>query len=127
MAIERWAPRREVTRQEQFLLKRLGRVKKLFGFLRRVRHELFNEEFQAELAGMYRDTGAGKQAVQDAHGIGSAVDEVAEIDEPFFARDIGRVFGNALFQPAQFDETTMHVANRIDYGGPFGRREMFAL
>jgi len=50
------------TRQEQFLLKRLGRVRKLLGFLRRHRHELFDDAFQEELASMYRTTGAGKDA-----------------------------------------------------------------
>ncbi len=59
MAIDRWAPPVEATRQEQFLLKRLERNRKLFGFLRQHRHELFDDEFQIELASMYRDTGAG--------------------------------------------------------------------
>lgn len=48
------------------LLKRLDRVRKLLGFLRLHRAELFNEEFQAELEGMYRDTGAGKVPVPPA-------------------------------------------------------------
>lgn len=48
------------------MLKRLGRTKKLFGFLREVRHELFNEAFQDELEKMYRDTGAGKSPVPPA-------------------------------------------------------------
>jgi len=62
MTIARWKPPVAPTRQEQFLLKRLGRVRKLFGFLRRHRHELFDEAFQEELASMYRRTGAGKPA-----------------------------------------------------------------
>jgi hypothetical protein len=49
-----------VTKKEAFLLKRLTRTKKLFGFLLEVRQELFNEEFQAELEKMHRDSGAGK-------------------------------------------------------------------
>jgi hypothetical protein len=60
MAIARWTPTQTVTRQEQYLLKRLGRTRKLFGFLREHRHELFDEAFQAELETMYRFTGAGK-------------------------------------------------------------------
>jgi len=51
--------RDEVTTKEGFLLKRLGRTKKLFAFLREVRHELFDEAFEAELETMYRETGAG--------------------------------------------------------------------
>lgn len=59
MAMERWRPNREPTKQEQFILKRLETKRKLFGFLRRHRHELFDDGFQAELETMYRDTGAG--------------------------------------------------------------------
>ena len=66
MTIARWKPPVAPTRQEQFLLKRLGRVRKLFGFLRLHRHELFNDAFQEELAAMYRRTGAGKPALPPA-------------------------------------------------------------
>ena len=62
MTIARWTPPVAPTRQEQFILKRLGRVRKLLGFLRLHRHELFDEGFQDELAEMYRRTGAGKAA-----------------------------------------------------------------
>ncbi len=62
MTIARWTPAVAPTRQEQFILKRLGRVRKLLGFLRLHRHELFDDAFQDELAAMYRTTGAGKQA-----------------------------------------------------------------
>ncbi len=63
MTIERWNPSRNYTRQEQFLLKRLRRTRKLFAFLRDHRHEIFDETMQAELESMYRDTGAGKDPV----------------------------------------------------------------
>jgi hypothetical protein len=66
MTIARWTPPVAATRQEQFLLKRLGRVRKLFGFLRLHRHELFDDPFQEELASMYRRTGAGKPALPPA-------------------------------------------------------------
>jgi hypothetical protein len=49
----------ELTKQEQGLMKRLTRVRALFGFFRQHRHELFAEEFQEELERMYRVTGAG--------------------------------------------------------------------
>src|SRR5712691_6944028 len=62
MTIARWKPPVAPTRQEQFLLKRLGRVRKLLGFLRLHRHDLFDDAFQEELASMYRTTGAGKDA-----------------------------------------------------------------
>lgn len=64
--MERWRPRLECTRQELFLLKRLTRVRKLFGFLRQHRHEIFDDAFQAELESMYRTSGAGKQPVPPA-------------------------------------------------------------
>src|SRR6202163_382544 len=66
MTIARWNPPVAPTRQEQFLLKRLGRVRKLLGFLRVQRHELFTDAFQDELASMYRTTGAGKDALPPA-------------------------------------------------------------
>lgn len=62
MTIAHWTPRTTICRQEQFLLKRLQRTRRLFAFLRLYRHQLFDESFQDELAGMYRDTGAGKDA-----------------------------------------------------------------
>ena len=47
-------------------MKRLVRTRKLFGFLRTHRGELFDDAFQAELESMYRDTGAGKDPVAPA-------------------------------------------------------------
>ncbi len=65
MGMERWRPKRETTRQEQFILKRIEKKRKLFGFLRH-HHELFDDDFQAELESMYRDTGAGSDPVPPA-------------------------------------------------------------
>ncbi len=66
MGSMRWKPSTTYTRQEQFLMKRLVRTRKLFGFLRAHRHELFDEAFEAELESMYRDTGAGREPVAPA-------------------------------------------------------------
>lgn len=66
MAIDRWRPRQDYTRQEEALLRRLRKGRKLFAFLRDHRHELFDDAFQAELASMYRDTGAGKDPTPPA-------------------------------------------------------------
>ena len=63
MAIERWHPGQELSKQEMAIIKRLGRVRKFLAFLRRHRHELIDESFQGELESMYRDTGAGKEPV----------------------------------------------------------------
>lgn len=63
---EHWRPRESYTKQEEFLLRRLRRTRKLFAFLRDIRCELFDEAFQAELEGMYRDTGAGDDPVPPA-------------------------------------------------------------
>jgi hypothetical protein len=48
------------------MLVRLRKNRKLFAFLRDHRLDLFNDEFQAELESMYRDTGAGKDPVPPA-------------------------------------------------------------
>lgn len=61
-----WNPPVEPSKQEQLLLKRLGRTRKLFGFLRRQRHKLLSPSFQEELAGVYRDSGAGTAPVPPA-------------------------------------------------------------
>jgi hypothetical protein len=66
MGSMRWHPSAAFTRQEQFLMKRLMRTRKLFGFLRAHRLELFDDAFQDELESMYRDTGAGKEPVPPA-------------------------------------------------------------
>jgi len=66
VAMERWRPSATVTRQEQFILKRLEKRRKLYAFLRVHRHEIFDDAFQAELESMYRDTGAGKEPVPPA-------------------------------------------------------------
>jgi len=57
--MKRWKPRVELTKQEQFIMKRLKRVRALFGFLRLNRDALFDDEFQSQLEVMYRQTGAG--------------------------------------------------------------------
>lgn len=64
--MERWQPKMETTPQEELLLKRLKRTRKLFAFLRLHRHELFDDAFQAELEGMYRQTGAGTEPLPPA-------------------------------------------------------------
>jgi Transposase DDE domain/Transposase domain (DUF772) len=66
MTIERWRPSTTLTTQEKVLLKRAGRVRKLFAFLRNCRQQLFDDEFQVELEGMYRNSGAGMPPVPPA-------------------------------------------------------------
>ena len=58
--MERWKPRIELTKREELIMKRLNRVRALFGFLRTKRHILFDDAFQEQLEGMYRQTGAGE-------------------------------------------------------------------
>ncbi len=58
--MERWSPPVALSKQEERLMKRLTRVRALFGFLRLHRHALFDDTFQAKLASMYRSTGAGE-------------------------------------------------------------------
>lgn len=57
--MERWKPRVELTKKEQLIMKRLTRVRALFGFLREKRHVIFDDAFQERLESMYRQTGAG--------------------------------------------------------------------
>ena len=57
--MERWKPRVELTKQETLMMKRLTRVRALFGFLRLNRHVIFDDKFQDRLEEMYRRTGAG--------------------------------------------------------------------
>jgi hypothetical protein len=66
MGLARWNPRQTYTKAEEWIMRRLGRTRKLFAFLRAHRHELSDDVFQAELETMYRDTGAGKPAVPPA-------------------------------------------------------------
>src|SRR5262249_26648063 len=57
--MDRWKPPVEQTKKEQLIMKRLGRVRALFGFLREKRHVLFDDAFQERLEEMYRRAGAG--------------------------------------------------------------------
>jgi len=66
METNRWAPRKELTKQEQLIVKRCKRVRKLFPFLRLYRDTIFDNQFQDELYSIYRQTGAGKCATPPA-------------------------------------------------------------
>lgn len=56
---KRWSPPVEMSKAEQFVASRLKRTGKLFLFLRRHRHELFDDRFRAELESMYSDLPRG--------------------------------------------------------------------
>ena len=64
--MQRWTPPVALSPQEKMLMKRLTRVRALFGFLRQHRHELFDDTFQDQLEGMYRVTGAGEEPLVPA-------------------------------------------------------------
>jgi hypothetical protein len=64
--MERWSPRVGLTAQEKMLIKRLTRVRPLFGFLRLHRQEIFDNDFQEALESMYRVTGAGAPPIPPA-------------------------------------------------------------
>jgi len=64
--IAQWWPKQELSEQEERIVERMKRTGKLFAFLRRQRHELFDEGLQLELASMYRQTGAGKEPLPPA-------------------------------------------------------------
>ena len=60
-----WHPPIEPTPEEQAVMRRIKRAK-LFVFLREHRHELFAEEFQAELGEIYHDSTLGRPPVPPA-------------------------------------------------------------
>jgi transposase-like protein DUF772 len=60
-----WQPPVACSRLEREVIKRIKRAK-LFVWLREHRHELFDEELQAALAGMYQDAHAGQPPVPPA-------------------------------------------------------------
>jgi hypothetical protein len=55
----KWDVPIELTEHEKWIIKQTKRVGKLFEFLRKQRHELFDEKFQEELAQMYSDAPRG--------------------------------------------------------------------
>jgi len=61
MTIVKWNPPTKTTRQEEGILKPCRKRRKLFSFLRENRHKIFDNAFQLELEGMYRNTGAGRE------------------------------------------------------------------
>lgn len=61
-----WLPPQDLSPAEEKIAARAANKKKLFVFLREIRTELFDQAFQEELAGMYRQTGAGKPPVPPA-------------------------------------------------------------
>ena len=60
-----WQPPVACSRLEQEVIKRVKRAK-LFVLLREHRHELFDEDFQGELAEMYQDKPVGQPPVPPA-------------------------------------------------------------
>ena len=60
-----WRPPVELSEQEEQIVKRIRRAK-LFVFLRRHRHELLDEAFQQELAGLYRTSERGQPPIAPA-------------------------------------------------------------
>ncbi len=60
-----WHPLIELSQAEQAIISRIKRAK-LFIFLRQNRHHLFDQEFQAELATMFKDSTVGHCPVPPA-------------------------------------------------------------
>lgn len=59
MKVPFWTPPVELSKLEERLVKRM-KARHIFDFLRRHRHELFDEAFQAELSAMYADSPRGR-------------------------------------------------------------------
>ena len=64
--VTHWHPPVSPSKAEERILRRVRKKRRLFAFLREHRHELFSDEFQAELDGVYRSTGAGKKRIPPA-------------------------------------------------------------
>lgn len=62
----RWSPPEELSKREEKVCARCKRNGRLYVFLRRHRHDLFDEAFQAELAEMYSDSPKGHPPVPPA-------------------------------------------------------------
>ena len=60
-----WRPPIELSATEQSIIKHIRRAK-LFVFLRQHRHEVFDESFQQELAGLYQESQRGQPPVPPA-------------------------------------------------------------
>ena len=60
-----WTPPIELSEAEQKVVQRIRKAK-LFVFARNVRHELFDSEFQQELAHVFKDSNVGKCPVAPA-------------------------------------------------------------
>ena len=65
MRPEPWQPPSELSATEQKIIKQIRRAK-LFVFLRKHRHEVFNEAFQQELASLYKESERGQPPVPPA-------------------------------------------------------------
>jgi hypothetical protein len=61
-----WHPPVALSPTEAAIVRRIRRAK-LFVFLRRIRHDLFDDAFQAELAQVFRDSPKGQPPVAPAH------------------------------------------------------------
>lgn len=107
MAIEKWNPRRELTKKEELLCKHLARVRTLLVFLRKWRHELFDRGMQDKLASMYRDTGAGKEP------IAPALMAMATLIQDYLG-----VSDAEMVKLTLFDQTVQMVLGCLDAEGP---------
>lgn len=60
-----WQPPIQLSVKEEQVLKRIRKAK-LFVFLRKHRHEIFDEAFQTELATLYRESNRGQPPIAPA-------------------------------------------------------------
>ncbi len=65
MRPSQWHPPIELSNKEKKVVKRIRRAK-LFIFLREMRHELFDEEFQTELGTIFKESTVGKSPIPPA-------------------------------------------------------------
>ena len=80
-----WNPPIELSATEQIVAKRIRKAK-LFLFLREIRHSLFDEQFQQELASkLFKDSTMGKCPVPPAQ-LALFIDGLRSLMSPILAR-----------------------------------------
>lgn len=121
----RWEVDVELTEAEEAICARCTRNGRLYAFLRRHRHELFDEELQADLTAMYSDSPKGQPPLPPAMlamvSILQAADGVSDegaVNEACFDRRWQMVLGCLGEEDAPFSQGTLVEFRRrlIDKG-----------
>jgi hypothetical protein len=127
VTIKRWNPPVKPSRQEQLILKMCEKQRKLFAFLRKNRHLIFDDTLQQDLGSVYRNTGAGREPlvpammamaliIQGYLGVSDADAVVLTVVDLRWQMALDRVGEDrpAFSQGALFDFRERLIANDMD-------------